>query len=217
MRVRSHGHRFAAPVVATLVGVVALGPLLTGCSDGDGRSSDAASSPKASSTSSESPSGSPSGSPSESPTESPSASPTPRPPKPPKPGKDTPDARKAFASFVVARWGYALRTNDAGVVTGLSPKKQTCAGCKDFAAELAKRRKQRWYVDFPGAKVRSVKVTADGPQAYLARATVDVPASKSYFRNGAFRNDNEAHRGATFFVRMHYVGKHYDLLGFEVR
>ena len=118
---------------------------------------------------------------------------------------------------MIKRWGYALRTNDAGAVTGLSPKKQTCSGCKDFAAELAQRRKQRWYVDFPGTKVRSVTVTPAGPHAYLARATVDIPASESFFRNGAFRNDNEAHRGATFYVRMGYAGKHYDLLGFQVR
>ena len=200
--------------MATLVGVVALGPLVAGCSDGG--SSDAADSPKASSSASSSASESSSESPSESPSASPSASPEPRLPKAPKPGKDTPAARKAFASFVIARWGYALRTNDAGAVTSLSLKKQTCAGCKDFAAELAKRRKQRWYVDFPGAKVRSVTVNPAGPQAYLARAKVDIPASESFFRNGAFRNDNAAHRGATFWVRMAYVGKHYELVGFQV-
>jgi hypothetical protein len=136
----------------------------------------------------------------------------------PRAAKDTVAARKAFASSVVARWGYALRTDDATAVTGLSPKNHPCQGCKDFATELGKRRKQRWYVDFPGAKVRSVTVSpSSAPHTYLAHLKVDIPASRSFFRNGSFRNDNPAHRGATFDVRMAYSGKAYRLLAFQVR
>src|SRR3954452_9402975 len=211
MRVRPDGHRSPRPAVALLVGAVALGPVLAGCGGGNDKADDAAGSPTASGTPTASGSGSVSGSP----TGSPASSPTPRPPKEPRAGKDTAAARKAFASFVIARWGYALRTNDAGAVTGLSPKKQACEGCKDFAAELTKRRKQHWYVDFPGAKVRSVTVTPAGPHTSVARAKVDIPASTSLFKDGSFRNQNAAHRGATFFVRMAYAGKGYELLAFQ--
>jgi hypothetical protein len=142
----------------------------------------------------------------------------PRPPKVPAAVKDTATARKAFAAAVITRWGYALRTDDAGVVTGLSPAKQLCQGCRDFAAALAVRRKQHWYVDFPGARVRSVTVTPSGAaHTYLAHARVDIPESRSYFTDGSYRNDNPAHKGATFDVRMSYAQKRYTLLAFQVR
>jgi hypothetical protein len=198
---------------------VTSGLTLSGCSGGDsaneGEGSQSAT-PTASASVDPSASVSPSA-PSQSPGASGTGAAAPRPPRAPLAKKDTAAARKAFAVFVVARWSYALRTNDAGVVTGLSPK-QACQGCKDFAAELGKRRKQHWYVDFPGAKVRSVSVTpATAPHSYLARAKVDIPSSRSLFTNGSFRNDNPAHRGATFEVRMTYAKKGYSLLAFQVR
>lgn len=151
---------------------------------------------------------------------SPAANPTesgpPRPPKQPR-ATDTAAGRRAFAEFVVAAWGHALRTNDAGPVTGLSPAGQPCQGCKELAAELRKRKKQGWYVDFPGAEVRRVVLGGAGaPATYLARATVDIPRSISYFDDGTFRNDNDAHRGATFEVRMRFDKKRWSLLAFRL-
>lgn len=210
MRVRPHGHRSARLTAAALVASVTLGGALTGCSGG--------ASGKQASSGSTSSSGSPSPSTSGSSSPSPSATPAPSPPKEPKAAKDTAATRKAFAAFVVASWGYALRTNDAPAVTGLALKGHPCQGCKDFSAELAKRRKQQWYVALPGVKVHAVAVSpSSAPHTYLARAKIDVPASQSLFEDGSFRNENPAHRGATFEVLMVYAGKSYRLLGFEVR
>ena len=132
---------------------------------------------------------------------------------------DTKNAREAFARFVVETWGYALRHNDPKPVVRLSPgPKEPCAGCEELEEELAQRRKDGWYVDFPGAEVRRLRLTAaPDPGVFLASATIDIPASISYFDDGSVRNDNEAHRGATFELLMRRDGKRFDLLGFQLR
>jgi hypothetical protein len=137
-------------------------------------------------------------------------------PKPPK-AADTPAARKAFTEFVVERWGYALVTNEADAVTGLSPKGSACKGCKDLEQELQKRRKEGWNVDFPGAKVKKVTVEpADPPRTFDSVATIDIPESRSYFEDGTFRNDNQAFRNAEFAVQMRRADGKYLLLSFTV-
>jgi hypothetical protein len=156
----------------------------------------------------------------------PSSSPTPttRPePKLPKapPAKDDEAGQKAFAEFVIDRWGYALATNDASAMTELSPPSGPCGGCPELEAELKKRKKQGWYVDFPGAKITELTVGPSAqpelqPEMRVATASINVPASKSYFKNGELRNENDAHKGATFEVQMRLDGKHYVLLAFRV-
>jgi hypothetical protein len=137
-------------------------------------------------------------------------------PKRPK-AADTPAARKAFTEFVVERWGYALVTNEADAVTGLSPQGAACKGCKDLEKELQKRRKEGWNVDFPGAKVKKVTVDPAGPpQTFDAVATIDIPESRSYFEDGTFRNDNKAFRNAEFAVQMRRSDGTYLLLSFTV-
>jgi len=80
--------------------------------------------------------------------------------------------------------------------------------------ELAEREREGWYVDFPGAEVGSITVRPGGqPATWIARAEVDIPASRSYFDDGTFRNDSEAHEGAAFEVAMSKDGR---LLGFRV-
>jgi hypothetical protein len=195
---------------------------LAGCSGGDSaRSSDAPPSTKPSASSGPSPSGSRSGSASGSSVGSPrpGASPRPRLLRAPKAPADTPAARKAFARFVVARWGFALVTDDALAITGLGPKGHACEGCNELAAELSKRRTQRWYVAFPGAKVRTVTLAPPpgAPHVSIAHVRADIPASRSVFKNGTFRNENPAHAGATFDVGMSYVHQKYTLLAFRLR
>jgi hypothetical protein len=137
-------------------------------------------------------------------------------PKPPR-AADTPAARKAFTEFVVERWGYALVTNEAEAVTGLSPKGSACKGCKDLEKELQQRRKEGWNVDFPGAKVKKVTVEPAGPpRTFDSVATIDIPESRSYFEDGTFRNDNKAFRNAEFGVQMRRAGGTYLLLSFSV-
>ena len=104
---------------------------------------------------------------------------------------------------MIDSWGYALQTNDAAAVTALSPSAARARAARSSTPELAERRKEGWYVDFPGARStgrRSPRAVEPGSGS--PRATVDIPASASYFDDGTFRNDNEAHKGATFEVRM---------------
>lgn len=161
---------------------------------------------------------SPSASPSSSPSPSPSASMDPEPdlPKAP-PAKDTVAGREAFAEFVIDRWGYALQTNDASALTDLSPASGPCEGCAELQSELKTREKEGWYVDFPGARVVELAVEpGDEPGVQVATATINVPASASYFDDGELRNENDARKGATFEVRMRLDGKNYVLLAFRV-
>lgn len=191
---------------AAATAVLLLAVSTTGCS---GDSDEPDSGPTSSESASES---------STSPSPSPSSTRTAKPklPKAP-PAKATDVGRKAFAEFVIDRWGYALRTNDASALTDLSPKAAPCQGCVDLQRELAKRRKQGWYVDFPGAKVVKVDLAAgDLPGVQVATARINVPASESYFEDGELRNENDARKGAAFEVRMRLNGKRYVLLAFRV-
>jgi hypothetical protein len=129
--------------------------------------------------------------------------------------------QREFAEYVVASWGYALATNDATALTGLSPsKKEQCRGCKELTAELARRDKAGWHVAFPGATVRHTTLKREDDRI-LATTVADIPASQSYFDDGSFRNDNDAHRGARFLVDLRIDGqakkRHYVLLAFSVR
>jgi hypothetical protein len=130
----------------------------------------------------------------------------------------TPAAREAFTRYVVEAWSFALRSNDPSPVTDLSPRKRPCEGCRELQAELRKRHRQHWYVDFPGASVRRVRTAAGkAPGTWTGTAVVDIPASRSYFDDGTFRNDNAAHRGATFSVTFRPDGRRWSLLAFSVR
>jgi hypothetical protein len=158
------------------------------------------------------------GEPTPTPSPSPTTTPSPEPEQPEPPAaKDTAAGREAFAEFVIDSWSFALATNDATAVTDLSPKARPCQGCADFATELHKREKQGWYVDFPGVNVVKLKLApGDLPGVQVATATMNVPASTSYFEDGAVRNENRGRRGATFEVRMQLDGKRFSLLAFSV-
>ncbi len=137
-------------------------------------------------------------------------------PKAPK-ARNTPDGRKAFTEFVVERWGYALATNDAAAVTDLSAKGSSCQGCRQLEKELAKRSKQEWAVDFPGATVDKITVKAAGaPATFESTAVIDIPASRSYFEDGTYRNENEAFKNAEFIVGMKFTKARYVLLSYRV-
>ena len=198
--------RRCAVAITTLLLSASLGA----CS-GDS-SEPSASEPTASDSESQTPSGS------STPSPSPTTDSTPEPKLPKAPAaKDTEAGRQAFAEFVVERWGYALRTNDASALSDLSPRSGPCQGCKELESELKKRKKQGWYVDFPGARVGKVAVVAgDEPGVHVATATINVPASESYFEDGELRNENEARKGAQFEVRMRLDGKRFVLLAFRV-
>lgn len=195
------GRRCAAATTVLL-----LATSVAGCSD-DTESSASAPTASASATG-------PAGGPSSSPSATTTAEP--KPPKRPK-AKDNQAGRRAFAEFVVDRWGYALRTNDAGALTELSPRSGPCQGCAELRSELRKRKKQGWYVDFPGARVVNVDVAAaDDPRVHVAKTKINIPASESYFEDGELRNENKRRKGATFEVRMRLDGKRYSLLAFRV-
>lgn len=137
-------------------------------------------------------------------------------PKAPK-ARNTPDGRKAFTEFVVERWGYALATNEATAVSDLSAKGSSCQGCKELEKELAKRSKQKWAVDFPGATVDKITVKGAGaPATFESTAVIDIPASRSYFEDGTYRNENEAFKNAEFVVGMRYTKARYVLLSYRV-
>lgn len=191
------------PWIVGKVGGLALVLVLSACGGGGEDSEDAQ----------ESPSATPSATPS--PTETAEVEEVVAPERPA--SKDTAKGRKAFARFVIDTWGYALAENDPEPVLSLSPgKKQLCKGCPELRKELTKRRKQGWYVDFPGAKVQGMKL-GPGPEdgQVLATARVVIPPSRSYFDDGSFRNDNDRHRG-TFEVLMRREGKKFVLLGFRL-
>ena len=146
----------------------------------------------------------------------PTASATPEPQKRPR-SANTPKGRKEFTAFVVERWGHALATNDATVVSSLSPKGATCQGCRELRAELGRRTKQGWFVDFPGAEVKRVTVRpGDATGVWAATARISVPESRSYFDDGTYRNDNKAHPDVAFTVRMRHQAGRFVLLAFSI-
>jgi hypothetical protein len=123
--------------------------------------------------------------------------------------------QKVFGRYVMGLWGYGLRTNNPRPLVSLSPPKKPCQGCKAWSTSLQQRRRQGWYVDFPGLKVHKVTTTKVGDNVYV-RATVDIPQSDSYNRDGTFRNTNKAHNGAKFEMLVHLKKKRYQLLAFTV-
>jgi hypothetical protein len=202
LRPRRARHRTAA--AAALLTTVALAA--TACSGGDDEPADDAAASETTSA--------------ESPTESssPTASPEPEPPE--EPGfASSAKGRRAFVTYIVEGWGYALRTNDASVLLDASGRKP-CRGCDTLRDELRQRDREGWYVDFPGAEVRKVTVKSNG-DVQQATAVVDIPASQSLFDDGSFRNDNEAHKGRKFLIDMQAEGKgdkrHWALLAFALQ
>lgn len=153
----------------------------------------------------------------------PAETPTPTSTEPPGPAlpaapkaADTRPAATAFTRFVVARWDYVLATNDGTAVTRLSPKGQPCEGCRDLEAELARRVRQQWRVDYPGSTVRTVDVRREN-DVWVGTARIDVPPSRSYYDDGSFRNASPAHSGARFTARFRFGKGRFELLFFQVR
>lgn len=180
--------------------------VLTACGDDD-----AADEPATASASSSTPTSSPTTTPAE-----PTATASPEPPKRPR-SANTPRGRRDFAVFVVRSWGHALATNDAEVVTSLAPKGTACQGCRELRTELGKRKKQGWFVDFPGAEVDKVTASAgETPGVWVATARISVPESRSYFEDGTYRNDNAAHPKVDFTVRMRHQAGRFVLLAFTL-
>ncbi len=181
-----------------------------GCSDDD-PSATAASDPGETNSSSEE-------SPSESPSTMETADPKPLKPKEPK-FRSGKKGQKAFTRYIVDGWGYSLITNDPSVLIDASGKK-ACRGCGSLRKELKQREKEGWYVDFPGAKVRKISFSSRG-DVREATAVVDIPGSRSFFEDGTFRNDNEAHRSAKFLIDFEAKGKnkkrHWELVAFSVK
>ena len=139
---------------------------------------------------------------------------TPEPPEAPE-AADTRAAKKAFARYVVDTWGYALATNDPDPLVGLSPGKKPCVGCKELAAELRDRKKQGWYVDFPGAEVKEATIDQRAGKS-LAQMTVSVPESDTYNDDGTYRSTNPGHPKGTFEVEMRFKKPKFELLSFRV-
>ena len=198
---------------ATLLGALLAGLLVTGCSDGV-EDAAAGASPDDGATTSASPE--PTG-PTRSSEPAPSGGSGSTDSSAPPRLEDTPAGRRAFAELVVERWGEALRTNDAAALTSLAPRGRSCLGCPQLRDELAERRRQGWSVDFPGARVDRVQLVRDSAfPGVVAVARVDIPASRSSFDDGRFRNDNRAHPDASFTVAMQWHRGGFELLGFEL-
>ena len=55
----------------------------------------------------------------------------------------------------------------------------------------------------------------------VGTVVVDIPESQSFFEDGTFRNDNEAHKGATFLIDLRADGQgkkqHWTLLAFSIK
>lgn len=150
-----------------------------------------------------------------SPPESETAQPeSPEPPKPPK-AVDTNAGKKAFARYVTEAWGYALRTNDSAPLVRLSPQKKDCVGCRQLSNELAKRRKQGWYVDLPDVKVDKTEVRTTGNTS-VAQMSVNIPESDSYHEDGSYRSTSQAHPKGKFEVGMRFVNGSFELVSFRV-
>ena len=187
--------------------------LISGCSDD---TSEAASEPSETPSATDSSSKSTSESPSSSPTEE--SEPKPKKPKEPK-FRSGKKGQKAFVAYIVDGWSYALRTNDPSVLLGASGKKP-CRGCKPVKKELKQRKKEGWYVDFSGAKIRKISFGSRG-SIREATAVVTIPKSRSFFDDGTFRNDNKAHKKAKFLIDIEAKGKpkkrHWELVAFSVK
>ena len=132
---------------------------------------------------------------------------------------DSAQGKRAYVTYIVDGWVYALNTNDPVVLLDESGKKP-CRGCDSTRKELTERKKEGWYVQLPGVDVRKVTFRRDG-EVEVATAVVDIPASQSFFEDGTFRNDNDAHRGAEFVIDISADGKgkkrHWTLRAFSIK
>jgi hypothetical protein len=188
--------------------------LLSGCGGGD---AEPASAPGEDATTTEA-------SPSATVESSPGSSPGPveqeQPDKPEEPRfRDNRAGKRAFVSYIIDGWGDALQTNDPSVLLDASGKKP-CRGCDTLRKELRERKKEGWYVQFPGADVRNVKFRRDG-DVEVATARVNIPGSQSFFEDGTFRNDNKARKRVPFLLDIRADGRgkkrHWRLLAFSVK
>ena len=57
---------------------------------------------------------------------------------------------------------------------------------------------------------------AGAPATFESTAVIDIPASRSYFEDGTYRNENEAFKNAEFVVGMKYTKARYVLLSYRV-
>lgn len=200
------------PVSRSCVALAAAALVLTGCSgDGGEPTADPAETPASSSSSSSS--SSPSG-----PSSSPTSTPSPTEPDEPR-FRGSGAGKRDFVRYIIDGWGYALQTNDASVLLDASGKKP-CRGCDTLRSELRERKKEGWSVDFPGAKVRKVKIRRDGP-VEVATATVDIPSSQSFFDDGTLRNDNKARKRVPFLIDIRADGRNkkrrWTLVAFSIK
>lgn len=123
--------------------------------------------------------------------------------------------QRRFARYVIALWGYSLRTDDAAPLFATSFTKRPCGGCARLASTLRQRKREGWYVDFPGARVHGIRLRSSHGVT-VADASVTIPPSVSYNLDGTVRNTNPAHPRARFVVQMRFVKKSYRLVGFAV-
>lgn len=132
---------------------------------------------------------------------------------------DSAAGKRAYVTYIVEGWVYALNTNDPSVLLDESGAKP-CRGCDSLRAELAEREKEGWHVQLPGVDVRKVTFRRD-EDVEVATAVVDIPASQSFFEDGTYRNDNDEHRGAEFVIDISADGKgkkeHWTLRAFSIK
>lgn len=150
---------------------------------------------------------------------SPTAEPTvPEPPAlpaPPRP-RPGPKGQRAFAEHVMAAWAWSLQANDARPLLDVSRSdKRPCTGCRELARELRERDREQWYVDLPTLSVGRTRLRRDGDEV-VARSSIDIPESDTYFYDGTFRSTNPQHEDATFLVRMRRAADRYVLVSFTL-
>lgn len=188
---------------AVAVTFLTLGLLLSGCNaqpDGDPESSSSPPSSPSQAPTSESPA----------PGEEETRAEVPPPPR----GKDGRRGREEFAAYVLQAWIYALNTNDPEPLLAVSGKK-ACSGCAELQRELRRRERQGWHVSLDGVRVARTRITS--PQGTtLARMTLAIPESESYFEDGRLRGTNPGHRRSTFEVEMRHTGKAFRLVSFSL-
>lgn len=156
------------------------------------------------------------------------ASPTPTPTEtrpPTKPEVDEPTlpafrkgeaGQEAFATYVVQAWAYALATNDADPLVGLSVgRKQACRGCPELITELKERTAEGWSVYPFEVAIEGIRLI-ESALGVTARVSFDVPETRSFFDDGSFRNDSAAHDDSTFTISMRPEKQEYRLIGFTI-
>ncbi len=164
-------------------------------------------------------------SPSSSPTlPDPPATPTPTPmplpvePRAPKRLDDDVAGRRAFATYVVELWAYAIATNDSRPLVSLSPKGSLCEGCKPLKGELDRRAKAGWRVALSGVKVGRVTVPRKSRKGRTTvKAAIAIPESNTVTEDGTLTGVSPAHPDAVFEVTIEYSKRSFHLLSFTIR